>query len=258
MTTLLKSLSFTAIFLVINQAFAGNLGHRLGSDYHKNLPENSLIVFEASILGWKGIEPIMNRKKFKYAELDVSETLDGELIVFHDEDLTRMLPNNSLNSEIYKSIVLNVYNRTGKKKKIKDLKVKDLLKSEIQSLWLAGDHRQHPPTLKQVLDMAKDLEITKPIAVELKYINTNSARDKLISQVLEYKETYGDQADIIHNDDFPGQRSIQFLAWKGKFKKTFPSKSLKKKYCKILKNNGQGGVYRAGLHRQDLCRRYIK
>ena len=31
------------------EIMANNLGHRLGADYYSSLPENSLIVFKASI-----------------------------------------------------------------------------------------------------------------------------------------------------------------------------------------------------------------
>ncbi len=106
------------------QVNAKNLGHRLGSDHLTSLPENSSAVFERSISRTNSEIPLVINKKFLYAEFDVQETLDGELVVFHDKYIIRMIPNIGDNIELYKDIIKKIKKRTGKKYSPEKLKVK--------------------------------------------------------------------------------------------------------------------------------------
>ncbi len=63
---------------------AGNLGHRLGGDIYK--PENTLYAYN------KALKSLQNKKEFKNVEFDIRESKDGELIVFHDQTINRIVP----------------------------------------------------------------------------------------------------------------------------------------------------------------------
>lgn len=57
---------------------AANSGHRLGGDLTKIFPENTIELFDY-VYKNNGF-----KKGLKYLEFDIQETLDGEIVVFHD------------------------------------------------------------------------------------------------------------------------------------------------------------------------------
>ena len=245
------------IFL-ISSALAENIGHRLGGDYLNFVPENSLIALETSINGWQGATPIIKRPDFAYAELDVYETYDGELVVFHDTKLKRMLPNSGVNAEAYKAIIANVKARTGKVYSANSLRMIHLTLDEIKTLTLKGKYEQKVPTLKEVLDLAEDLQISKPILVEIKDIYTDEGRDALVRLVKDYQDSYGAHAimDIVPGYDFPGQLPISIFTFKTNFKFSFPDKESRKKYCQSIRQNGLIGIFRPYDHSYNHCKSY--
>ena len=103
------SIIFITIFILpLNNSFSfsRNLGHRVGAgsgEFHKDLPENSLIAMKAALIGRDddppGIFPLQFNSRFFYMEFDVQETADGELVVFHDKHIKRMIPNNEKNKK---------------------------------------------------------------------------------------------------------------------------------------------------------------
>ena len=136
------------------------------------------------------------------------------------------------------------------------MRVTHLTLDELQNLKLKGGHDQRVPTLKDVLDMAREAEITKPLVVEIKYLKSDRARIRLIELVSNYKESFGDNAKIIHNHDFPGRNSIQFLAFTKKFKGSFPNNHSRRTYCQMIKSSNLGGIYKAGKHEYNHCQKY--
>jgi len=244
------------IFFWPGHLVAKNIGHRLGGDYFPSLPENSLLVLETSLKGHEDESPIVLHRDFKYAEFDIQETYDGELVVFHDKTFSRMLPSVGQNVEVYDSIIANIYQRIGKKIKAKDIRMKYVTLEEAQSLQLRGAGEEFPPTLEEVLDLARDNQISKPLVVEIKYLQTDNARTKLVDIVREYQDNFGQFAEIVHLHDFPGSRSIQFLAFTKKFKSSFPSTRSRQIFCKMIKDAGLGGIYKAGKHGYNHCASY--
>jgi len=245
--------------MFVRTLYAGNLGHRLGGDYFDFLPENSLIVFKAAIEGWEGASPIMDLKGYAYSEFDVQETYDNQLVVFHDKDFKRMLPYKGANKKIYKNIIEKIKQRTGKKYHYKKLRVKLLTLEEIQSLWLKGNYDQRVPTLEDILQLAADLRVTKPMIVEIKRLHSDKGREELFRLVKKYKDEYGDGADLVFTKEYnyPKNFSITFLAFPKKFKSSFPDYQTKSTYCQLIRDFKLGGVYRAGKHKSDLCRKYL-
>lgn len=239
------------------EVFSKNLGHRLGSDYHKHLPENSLTVLEASIYGINGKAPIMNDEEFSYFEFDLQETLDNQLVIFHDSDFKRMAPNTGLNATAYKSIIHNVYLRTGKKYRYKKLKVKMLTLSEIKSLFLNARPEYKIPTLKEVLDFAVINKVTKPMVIEIKKLHSDKGRAQLIELARKYKSEYGDHAAIEFTPDYDYSKrlSITFLAFKKAVKYSFPSSTELRGFCSKISEYGLGGIYRARRHKYEFCSR---
>ena len=64
---------------------ADNLGHRLGGDVFK--PENTLHAYR------QALEKLQDDGDFEYVELDVQETSDGAIAVFHDTTtIKRIVP----------------------------------------------------------------------------------------------------------------------------------------------------------------------
>ena len=111
--------------------------------YNKNNPENSIGSFKKTIL--KGY-PI---------ELDVHLLNDGEVVVFHDDNLNRM---------------------TGIDKEIKYLNKKNL-----NSLCL-NNTSYTIPTLKMVLDL---IDGRVPVIIEIKYDNKVGKLEKKLVEILD-------------------------------------------------------------------------
>ena len=104
----------------------------------KNVPENSLKAFKLA------------RDAGYTIELDVHLSRDGDIIVFHDDNLKRM---------------------TGK-----DLSIRDLTSNELRGIRMKNT-REHIPLLKEVLDLVDD---RVPLIIEVK----NDVRAKDICPVL--------------------------------------------------------------------------
>ena len=113
--------------------FGANIAHRGLHTRDKTVPENSLAAFRAAVDRGYGVE------------LDVHITLDGQLVVFHDDDLERMC---------------------GLEKCLDDCTWE-----ELQPLRLAGTE-ERIPLLSQVLEVVGD---RAPIVLELKRGRQNRA-----------------------------------------------------------------------------------
>lgn len=117
------------------------------------VPENSLTSFKKAIV------------KKHIIELDVHLLKDGNIVVFHDDNLERM---------------------TGLNKKIKNTTY-----DEIKSLKLK-DTKEHIPLF---LDVLKLVDGQVPLLIELKYDNkVGKLEDKLINILKDYKGLYALQS----------------------------------------------------------------
>ena len=121
--------------------------------HNKSIPENSIPAFKEAI------------KKNYIIELDVHALKDGNVVVFHDDNLKRL---------------------TGFDKKIKDTTY-----DEIRNLRL-NNTNNHIPLFKDVLKL---VDGRVPLLIELKYDNkVGFLEDKLINILNDYKGLYAFQS----------------------------------------------------------------
>ena len=164
-----------------------NLGHRLGGDIYK--PENTLFSYNKAL-------KLQKKKSFVYVEFDVRETKDGELIIFHDSTIKRLVPKNSHNLRVLKKHL--------KKKKFERIYIKDLTLSEISHLLL--QKKAHIPTLKEVLEASIKWKLKKPMHIEIKQLDSDKARYKLVELITQYNKKI----------------DISIIAFRKYFYKSFP------------------------------------
>jgi len=165
-----------------------NLGHRLGGDIFK--PENTLYCFKLAM------EKLVNERTFYYAELDVQETKDGKIVVFHDHTIKRLVPETKVNLAILKKNLETTL--------FESLRIQDLTLDQITQLVLKNDARI--PTLKAVLDASVEWKFKKKMLVEIKTFQTDPCRQDLIDLVAQYQN----------------KLNVHFLAFENNFKKAFP------------------------------------
>ena len=121
--------------------------------HNKDIPENSISAFKEAI------------KNNYIIELDIHLLKDGNIVVFHDDNLKRMT-----------SI---------------DKKIKDTTYEEIKNLKL-NNTNNYIPLLSDVL---KIVDGRVPLLIELKYDNkVGKLEDKLISIMKDYKGLYAYQS----------------------------------------------------------------
>ncbi len=147
-------LFFLYVFLFVRPSFKA-VEQELKTDYaHRGLhgegvAENSLAAFRRAVECGFGIE------------LDVQLSSDGEVMVFHDESLTRM---------------------TGDERRLSDV-----CAAELQTLRL-GESDERIPTLRDVL---REVDGKVPLLVELKGEDTNTALCPKVDAILsEYRGAY--------------------------------------------------------------------
>lgn len=125
------------------------IAHRGLHNIDRGIPENSLSAFKMAV------------KKNYIIEMDVHILTDGEVVVFHDDNLFRM-------TGINKLIKNTTYNE------LKDLKLKNT--------------KEHIPLLKDVLNL---IDGKVPVIIELKYDNkVGLLEDKVIKLLKNYKGKY--------------------------------------------------------------------
>lgn len=126
-----------------------HIAHRGLHDNDGGIPENSMSAFKNAI-------------KFGYAiENDIHLTKDGEVVVFHDDTISRMCGINK--------------------------KIKDMTLAEIKELRLLNTN-EAIPTLKECLDL---VDGKVPLLIEFKYEGNTNALCSKANEILEnYKGLY--------------------------------------------------------------------
>jgi glycerophosphoryl diester phosphodiesterase len=239
----------TILTLVSLNLHALNLGHRASggpNETFKDLPENSLTSMKKALLGNVGERALQFHEDFLYLEFDIQETYDGEIVVFHDKTLKRMIPRQGQNKSIYNDLYksknirkrMGLFNLLTRKMKIKHLKLEELKRFD-----LGGRPGEKIPTLEEFLDAAKDYGIKKPVSVELKSIRTDKTREKLIRIMTEFNAGYMANTEIIFEANYDMPFKLGFLAFPKAFKK-----SLGIQWCERLIEAGLYGVFRAKKH----------
>lgn len=125
------------------------IAHRGMHNINKGIPENSLKAFEMAIINNYIIE------------LDLHILKDKSVVVFHDDNLSRM---------------------TGNKKNIKDVTYDEIKKLKLQNT------DNHIPLLTEVLDLVNG---KVPIIIELKYdVKCGVLEEEAMEILKEYKGLY--------------------------------------------------------------------
>jgi len=234
------------VFLLLStNIFAKNLGHRAGGgkkEYYSHLPENSLIALENSL------HELQFEEDFLYLEFDIQETKDGEVVVFHDKTIRRMI-NKKQNKEAL-DIIAEENDIPYLKRKLNLIRIHDLTYEQLQTLHLTDHPDQKIPTLEEFLELSKDLGLQKPMSVEIKYIYSKNVKERIIRMLKEFREDYMDQADIIFERKYDMPFRVGFLGFRSKFKKTFKDKD--NYWCNKIKKAGLYGVFKPGNH-INLC-----
>jgi len=227
-----------------------NLGHRAGSSFYTQMPENSLIVLRESITGAETGYAVQHDENFVYLEFDVYETKDNIPVVTHDKKLKKRVSYNEYNKAAY--LAIKSYRKI---KKFKKLKIRDLTLAELKTFRVKGNYEQQFATVQEFLDLSRELGLIKPMLVEVKSLHSDIAREAIIRMVEEYKNEYTDQADIIFEErfDFGGEIAVSFLGFKKKFRKSF-GKRAGGNWCKKILDAGLYGVFRARKHSVNFCK----
>ena len=198
---MLNSLRVVLLILVFSTlSNAENLGHRLGGDVYSH--ENTLVCYK------KALKNLQHKKDFKYVEFDIRETKDHEIIVFHDSKIERMIPQNKHNKKVLTQIL--------KKKKFKKIRIKDLTLKEVRQLLITKNITV--PTLEEVLTSSIQWGLNKPMHIEVKSLNSDKARYKLI--------------DLINK--FNKKLDISIIAFRKNFYNSFP---FTPRWIKVFKDN---------------------
>ncbi|MCA9321233.1 MAG: hypothetical protein KDB53_10890 [Planctomycetes bacterium] len=182
---------YCALLMVLaaDQLAAQNLGHRMGGDVYP--PENTLHCYEIALA------KLQDDPDFHYVELDIQESGDGEIVVFHDTgSIHRMVPQSRHN--------LGVLRPNSKRTSFDEIRIRDLTLKQIQGLVLSEG--AGIPTLKEVLDASVRWGLRKPMLIEIKSLRSDACRNQLLSLVAPYRKTL----------------TIDFLAFPGAFRSSFP------------------------------------
>ncbi len=260
---------FISVFLLVHLAidsyaqqhsYRNNLGHRGGKSHFEHLPENSLIILEHALRGGPYGRTIQYHKKFKYLELDVQETLDGHLVVFHDRYLRRMIPNRKENNKTYKSLLSNTQfiERTGYEQRYKEFQVQGLTLEELKRFHLLDFPDQSVPTLEEYLSHARQFDLHKPVAIDVKGIQTNEARYLLVAIAMDFLKGYLNEVYIIREYDYEMTAPLVFFAAPSIFKRFIPSEEQRtafesldtKEHIPVFYNRRYQGYLL--IHEQDL------
>jgi glycerophosphoryl diester phosphodiesterase len=264
----------SVLLLLSNSLCASNIGHRASggeSDGLPHLPENSLIALQTALTGENGGEALQFRENFDYLEFDIRETFDGELVVFHDRDIKRMVDYQGTNQAVIDEILADQEFQQRKKGKscipiikicfkrnvsYKNLRIEDLTLEEIKRLRLKGEHNQEIPTFQEFLDTALEHGLFKPMVVEIKYLATDQARQQLLDSLIHFREMFI-QSNIVYTSDFDFPQPVSMMTFKKSFKKSFGKygSSGQRHWCNKAIESGFQGIFKPFNHSYDHCAR---
>ncbi|MBF0433329.1 MAG: hypothetical protein HQK83_18775 [Fibrobacteria bacterium] len=214
----IKLVSVITCLLITSCSY--NIGHRLGGSIDDSIPENTIA----------SLEHLLQTKKssfrFLYIELDVRESKDSVLYVFHDEDLERMVPLEKYGNKELLNDFVTINNGA--------IMFNDLESGVINQINLSSDSITIP-RLQDVLSFINTKKINKKVYIEIKDLRSEKARTRLRELIRLYKD----------------HQEIHLLAFKRNFISSFPEP---RKWCNEFSENGVR-VLTIGWHR-DLCKKF--
>ena len=262
------------LLLLSSSSWAGNIGHRASGgerDGHPELPENSLIALQTALEGKDGNEAIQFRDNFVYLEYDIRESYDGELVVFHDKTIRRMVSNQGANKIAISEILTSEEFKQRKKTKscipilsicfkrnvtYENLRIEDLTLAEIKRLRLKGEYDQEIPTYQEFLDAALQYELFKPMVVEIKQLRSDQARQQLLDRLVAFRHEFI-KKDIVYAPDFDFPELVAMMTFKGSFKKSYGKygSTAHRHWCDQAIANGFQGIFKPRTHSYDHCKK---
>ena len=196
-----------------------NIGHQLGGDIFSDISGNTIQALKL------GLSQHESSPQWRYAECDIRETRDHQLIVFHDWDIS-VVPDSPAN-------------RSALGEPVGDQAICDLTRAQLQGLKLKCGNRI--PTLEEVLQAAVAAKPKKPLLLEVKYLHSDQGRQ----QLLELARQYRDSSEV----------DIHFLAFIRNITRSFPNPKLWLKQCSDAKFRVYQ-VYRPKTADYDLCKHW--
>jgi glycerophosphoryl diester phosphodiesterase len=194
-----------------------NIGHQLGGDIFAHISGNTVEALEA------GLSAHESSDQWRYAECDIRETRDHQLIVFHDWDIS--------------AVPDSPENRIALGKPVGDQAICDLTCKQLGGLKLKCGNRI--PTLEELLQAAATAKPQKPLLLEVKYLHSAQGRQ----QLLELAKRYRDGSDV----------EIHFLGFIRNIQRSFPDPKIWLKQCAEAKFRVYQ-VYRPKTADYDLCK----
>lgn len=265
--TLTLGLASTLTHLSDAQAFGGvlNKGHRVAAgrgEHNADLPENSIAALEAALLGRDGKEAIQLHRNFQYLESDVQETRDGQLVLFHDEDLERMFPNRAINHTAYRAIFDDprvIWEVGFHASEPSELKVRDLSLEQLRTLVLADSRSERIARFEEFLERSAAWGLIKPVAVEVKDLYSDGARSRYVTFLADFRDQYVRQAPIRFESGYDlDPAGVTLFGFGGKISDAFgePGTRMRERWCRIVKKAGFQKLYRPIFHSMDHCSEY--
>ena len=124
-----------------------------------------------------------------------------------------MVPNRGENKKVYRKLLSNFQfvQRTGYTK-YKEFQIHDLTLEEIKMFHLLDFPDQSIPTLEEYLSHARQFDLHRPIAIDLKGLETNEAKYLLASIATSFLRDYLQKINIIFEYDYQMIGPLVFLA----------------------------------------------
>jgi glycerophosphoryl diester phosphodiesterase len=245
---------------------AHNLGHKGGGgkgEYFFELPENSLTAIRASLQGWNGLPATQLDSRFHYLDLDIAETFDGQIILFHDAVLSKRMPldlpeNREALSRLSRSGEVldrlawrNPEALTGRADEpidYKKLRVLDLSVAELKQFYMMApgypQYAEPLTTLDEAFDFIDTVSMRRSIMFDMKHVRTLAAMEKAMERA-SLSATLMDDIEIsARRVNFPVDRVGFFMGPAGRF--MFPNQTKLKAFCALLEKYGYGDFYGYG------------
>eukprot|EP00963_Diacronema_lutheri_P006990 scaffold625_cov324-Pavlova_lutheri.AAC.24 len=173
-----------------------NPGHRAGAEgYQGRVVENTI----------EALERFRERRQVWdapcYVEVDVQETKDGALVLYHDVGggLKRGFPPRETNRDVIRAV-------EGRGIPWSRARIRDLTLEEVQSMKLGEQSMAMVPTLDAFLSRCLQLAHTLTVAVEVKDLHSDKGRDAMVQSLATYKKARLDR----HSQDKP---SYEQFGW---------------------------------------------
>eukprot|EP00887_Chlorella_sp_A99_P005004 scaffold4.g5004.t1 len=193
----------TAVVLVARGLPDDHIGHRAGAEgFDGELCENTVEAL-AALAAADAAGRLLD---VPYVEFDVQETSDAQLVIFHDLTLTRAFPRQGHNAAVADGL------ERGGGPPFALATVANLSLAQLRRLDLGGRRGLRVPTLREFLEACVGTGVRRPLAIEVKAVQTDAARRQLLDDISWYRQTHGAALD---REPDAAARRHPHLGWAG-------------------------------------------